>query len=300
MSLRLKKYNRLWLIGLAVIAVVVFANGQSVLAVDPPGPASGSSGVQGRVKTPPPSAAATITAPSGGQSFDTMPVTVAGLCSQGLLVKVFSNNVFVGSAQCVDGSYSLQVTLFDGDNELVVRIFDALDQAGPDSGKLSVSYNNKQFEGGAGSQFTLSSLYALRGANPGEQLNWPMVITGGSAPYALSVDWGDGKAPALYSEPFNGNVIINHTYSSAGTYVVIVKGTDKDGQTAFLQLVGQANGAVTQSASNAGNKDGSVITATKVLWIPAALCIPLIFVSFWLGRRYELAALRRHLERPDN
>jgi hypothetical protein len=30
------------------------------------------------------------------------------------------------------------------------------------------------------------------------------------------------------------------------------------------------------------------------------VCLPLILLSFWLGRRYELSALRRHLERPED
>lgn len=291
-------WNRLVVTFAALLAVVAMAVPQLAgAAIPPPGPSSGTSGVQGTVKTPAPKNAATISTPTNGQSFGKMPITVAGLCTTGLLVKIFSNNVFVGSAQCLNGSYSLQVTLFDGANEIVARIFDSLDQPGPDSNKVTVTYNNSQFGAGNGIQFTLTSLYALRGANPNEQLNWPISINGGTAPYALSVDWGDGKPSTLYSEPFAGNVVINHTYSSAGTYVITIKGVDKDGQTAFLQLVGQANGAVTQSTDKS-SKD-TIITITKVLWIPAALCIPLIFLSFWLGRRYELAALRRHLERPE-
>lgn len=295
-------WSRLGLVGATLVCVLLLCSGSlAKAAIPPPGPSAGTSGVQGTVKTPPPTTAATISTPTNGQSFGTMPITIAGLCSTGLLVKVFSNNVFVGSSQCTNGSYSLQATLFDGTNELVTRVFDALDQPGPDSGKVTVVYNNSQFQGGAGTQFTLSSLYALRGANPNEQLNWPININGGTEPYALSVDWGDGKAATLYSEPFSGTVVVNHVYTAAGTYVVTVKGTDKDGQTAFLQLVGQANGAVTQKTSPSGDKqDGTTTSTTKVLWIPAALCIPLIFVSFWLGRRYELAALRRHLERPDD
>jgi len=284
---------------LLAAAPTLFSAHASAL-IPPPGPSSGSSGVQGTVKTPAPTKAATITTPSNGQSFSTMPVTVAGLCTNGLLVKIFSNNVFVGAAECNNGSYTLQITLFDGANELVARQFDALDQPGPDSNKVTVTYNNSKFSGGAGQQFFISSLYALRGANPGEQLNWPLTINGGNAPFAVSVDWGDGKAATLYSEPTGGPITVSHTYASAGTYVVIVKGTDKDGQTAFLQLVAQANGAVTQSTTKGSNTGGAVITIIKVLWIPAALCIPLLFVSFWLGRRYELQALRRHLERPDD
>jgi PKD domain-containing protein len=276
---------------LLAIAPVVHAQ------IPPPGPSSGSSGLQGTVQTPPPKTAATIGTPGNGQSFTKMPITIGGLCTTGLLVKIFSNNVFIGSAECLNGSYTLQADLFDGRNDLIARIFDALDQPGPDSGVVTVTYNNAQFSGSGVSQLTLSSVYALRGANPGEQLNWPISINGGTAPYALSVDWGDGKGATLYSEQFSGLVTVSHTYASAGTYTVIVKASDKIGQTAFLQLVGQANGAVTQSSTKSSS-GATVIATTKVLWAPAAICIPLIFLSFWLGRRYELSALRRHLERP--
>lgn len=293
-------WNRLGIVAAAFGLIAILSFGRAAnAAIPPPGPGSGSAGLQGTVKTPAPKNPASIATPANGQSLSKMPLTVGGLCTSGLLVKIFSNNVFVGSAECSNGSYSLQVTLFDGINELVARIFDALDQPGPDSSTVTVTYNNSQFGGGGAPQFTLSSLYALRGANPGEQLNWPLSINGGTSPYALSVDWGDGKPSTLYSEQFAGNVTISHTYGGAGTYIVIVKGTDKDGQTAFLQLVGQANGAVTQASTKASGVSGSVIATTKVLWAPAAICIPLIFLSFWLGRRYELAALRRHLERPE-
>ena len=42
-----------------------------------------------------------------------------------------------------------------------------------------------------------------------------------------------------------------------------------------------------------------MVVILKVLWLPAALMIPLIIVAFWLGRRYELLALRRKLERTS-
>jgi hypothetical protein len=265
--------------------------------IPPPGPQGGTSGVQGTVQTPPPTTAATIGSPTNGQIFTSMPITVSGLCPNGLLVKIFANNVFVGSAMCSNGSYILQVNLLDGRNDIVARVFDPLDQPGPDSNIVTVTYINDQFRTTGVPLLTLTSIYARRGANPGEELLWPITISGGTPPYAISVDWGDGKGDNLYSQEFSGTFNIRHVYESAGIYVVVVRATDKNGQTAFLQLVGQANGSVTQS--NTDNGGSSVITRTVVLWIPAAIAIPLIFFSFWLGRRYELAALRRHLERPD-
>jgi len=266
--------------------------------IPPPGPQSGNSGLQGKVETPPPKSAATIGTPSNGQTFSKMPITINGLCTSGLLIKIFANNIFVGSATCINGSYSLQVDLFDGRNDIVARQFDALDQPGPDSNVVTVTYNNTAFVNSTTPLLSLTSTYARKGANPGVSLVWPITIAGGTPPYAISVDWGDGKGQSLYSQQFGGTFNIDHVYQSAGVYVVIVKATDKNGQTAFLQLVGQANGSVTQS--NAGGSSPSIITKTVVLWVPAAIAIPLIFLSFWLGRRYELAALRRHLERPED
>jgi hypothetical protein len=284
-----------WVFAAVVVLCASFVVPSLAEAIE--NPKNGSAGLQGTVPTPPPKNAATITTPSNGASFNKLPITVAGLCEAGLLIKIFANNVFVGSALCVNGSYTLQVDLFEGRNDLVARIFDALDQPGPDSNVVTVTYHNDQFGGSSSQLLTLSSIYARRGASPGEKLNWPIIISGGVGPYALSTDWGDGKPPTVQSEQFAGNVTISHTYDTAGTYIVIVRATDKNGATAFLQLVGQANGAVTQSTEKSGS--GLTSTVTTVVWVPAAISIPLIISTFWLGRRYELSQLRKRLEHPN-
>lgn len=296
--MRLRFLRRLAVLSVAGVLMAGIVS-PSVFAGAPPAvnPQQGSAGLQGTVPTPPPDIAATIVTPRTGDSFNRNPIQVNGLCTSGLLVKLFSNNVFVGSALCVDGSYNVQIDLFEGTNELVARIFDALDQPGPDSNIVTVTFANDQFAGLGVPPLTLTSIYARRGANPGSILNWPIVISGGTPPYAISVDWGDGKPPTLQSESFAGTINISHTYDTAGSYVVIVKGTDKNGQTAFLQLVGVANGAVGQSDEESDS--GLVATNTTVVWIPAAISIPLIISTFWLGRRYEITALRKKLEHPE-
>ncbi len=284
---------------LMVVSTGILLSAAPAFAAAPPteNPKQGSAGLQGTVPTPPPDTAATIVTPKSGANFDRNPISVNGLCTTDLLVKMFSNNVFVGSALCISGSYSVQIDLFEGRNDLVARIFDALDQPGPDSNIVTVNYHNEQFSGSGIQLLTLSSIYARRGANPGAELTWPITITGGTPPYAISVDWGDGKPVSLQSEQFAGNITVKHTYDTAGTYVVIVKASDKNGQSAFLQLVGQANGAVTQG--NQEQDNGLVATSTAVIWIPAAISIPLIISTFWLGRRYQLTVLRKQLEHNE-
>jgi hypothetical protein len=280
-----------------VMATICLLGIPHALAVD--NPQSGSVGLQGEIKAPPPTQGATISLPRDGQAFTTLPIDVSGICPKGLLVKLFKNNIFAGSTQCTTGSWTIKTDLFIGSNELVARVYDSLDQAGPDSNKVTVSYNdNRQ---GAGSRVSLTSNFAKRGANPGETLTWPIIISGGSSPYAVSVDWGDGKSPDLKSIQSPGTFNIDHTYDSPGVYNIVIKATDKNGISAFLQLVGVANGALSQDNGTSKNSTsgGSTVTKTKILWEPAALCIPFIFTTFWLGKRYELKVLKKKIEQGD-
>jgi hypothetical protein len=265
---------------------------------------SGSIGVEGTISSPPPSQGATISLPTNGQTFTNIPVTVSGICPNGLLVKVFKNNVFAGAVDCRNGSYSIVIDLFPGTNELVARVYDALDQPGPDSNTVSVNYaDNRQ---GAASRVTLTSNFAKRGAFPGQELTWPIILSGGIGPYAISVDWGDGSAPDLISQEFPGVINIKHVYDSPGVYNIIVKATDRNGNTAYLQIVGVANGPLGQDNSSGGtaasggaNGEGQPTdaTTTKILWQPAALTAPFVVATFWLGKKYEIRTIRKKIER---
>jgi hypothetical protein len=259
-------------------------------------PQSDTMGMEGTIQGKPPSTAATIATPGNGQSVGSTPITVSGLCTSGLLVKIFSNNVFIGSTQCEGGSYSLKVDLFSGANDLVARVYDALDQTGPDSNVVRVTFNDAQFAR-FGTRVTLTSNFARRGANPGDTLSWPISLSGGRAPYAVSVGWGDNKPADLLSRPFGDTFNIKHIYDSAGVYNVVIKATDANGVSAYLQLVGVGTGEVSgTAAASTSATGGPTVVKTKVLWAPVLVALPLMLVAFWLGRRHELFTIRRRLE----
>ena len=159
----------------------------------------------------------------------------------------------------------MQISLFPGQNELVARVYDALDQSGPDSNIVTVTFNDAQYLQFA-THVSLTSQYAVRGAPPGQELDWPILLSGGTGPYAISVDWGDGSPTDLMSQEALGTLNLKHVYKAAGVYQIIVKVSDKNGGEAFLQLVGQATGAV-QSNTNA--IQGNSVVRTEVLWWPA-------------------------------
>lgn len=255
-----------------------------------------SVGMQGRISSPPPTVGATISVPRTGQNFSQLPVTVSGICPKGLLVKIFKNNVFAGSADCQNGSFSILIDLFNGQNDLVARVYDSLDQAGPDSNTVTVTFSDNRT--GASLRPSLTSNYAKRGANPGQTLVWPIILSGGSGPYAISVDWGDGKPPDLMSLGFPGPFDIKHVYDTPGVYNVVVKAVDREGGTAFLQLVAVANGPLSQDQAGEG-EDDKPETKTIILWWPMAILIPLLFVAFWLGGRNKMKIIRKKIERGE-
>jgi hypothetical protein len=293
MKLALVWLRRLEVAGLVVLALTTVGVGRvSAASPFPPESSSGSIGLQGEISTAPPSRGATIITPGNGAVFNSIPVTVSGLCPTGLLVKVFDNNVFVGSTVCSGGNYSVQVDLFNGQNQLVARVYDALDQAGPDSNIVTVTFNSAQFIQ-FGTQVTLTSIYAERGAQPQTELDWPVILSGGTGPYAISVDWGDGSPTDLLSQANPATLTLKHTYKTAGIYKVIIKATDKNGGEAFLQVVAVATGATQSNNKGGGN---TAVIEVKVLWWPAVAMVPLIFAAFWIGRRHELYTLRKQLE----
>ncbi len=118
-----------------LFVLLVFGVSNTVFAAAPPAPnpQSGAVGVQGQIGGAPPSQAPTISVPTNGQRFSNTPITVSGICTKGLLVEIFNNGVFAGSVFCNNGSFSLQIDLFDGQNDLIARVYDALNQASPDS-----------------------------------------------------------------------------------------------------------------------------------------------------------------------
>lgn len=259
---------------------------------------SGSVGVEGQISSPPPKTGATITVPTNGQTFSDLPITVAGICPDGLLVKIFKNNVFGGSVQCEGGSFRMVIDLFSGRNELVARVYDSLDQAGPDSNTVTVTFNDGR--PGAANRVSLTSNFAKRGANPDQTLTWPIILSGGAGPYAISVDWGDGTAVELISREFAGTFDIAHVYDRPGVYNIIVKAVDKNGDIAYLQLVGVSNGPLSQETGASGQDiSAGGDQPVRILWQPAAILIPFIIVNFWLGKRYQLKVIRKKLSRGE-
>ena len=289
--------SALWVLpttaGVYLLVLFVFVSPASAINQIPiPEPIPGSYGLAATKTQEAPTTAATITTPGNGASFSSSPITVSGICTTGLLVQIYNNGVMVGSAMCTGNSFSLQVSLFAGTNELTAIMYDDLEQGGPTSNIVTVNYTDSNI-GAFGQMITLTSSYGRRSAPSGSELTWPLQLTGGTGPYAFSIDWGDGSTAELKSQSLAGLVNIAHTYKKAGIYQLNVRVTDANGVSAFLQLTAVSSGKVDAAAG--GSTDTSAATKIEVLWIPALIAFILLLPTFWLGRRSMLVSIHNKM-----
>jgi hypothetical protein len=305
-----QKFSSLSKAVLAVVALlgIVFNQTLTTLAAPalPQNPQAGSVAVEAKLPGNAPATAAVITSPGNGASFNKLPVTVNGTCAAGLLVRVYKNEVFAGSTICsATGTFSIQADLFSGANQLVARVYDALDQAGPDSNTVLVTYNDNSGAGLTGARISITSNYAKRGADPGADLRWPFVLSGGTGPYKVSIDWGDGTTQEV-STANVGEVLGSHKYAKSGVYNVVIKAVDANGVASFLQVVAIGNGPLASATTDANGNVVSAPTAVNnfiyknryVVW-PFYVLIPVMFVTFWLGRKHQLHIVKRKIQRGD-
>lgn len=248
------------------------------------------------VPGPRPTRPAVITSPTNGQSFTTNPVNVSGTCPSKSLVKIFTNGILVGSVICgPGGTFSVPVDLVIGHNDLTALPFNTLDQEGPTSPTVSVTLNEAAGVFGFSSELLLQSENYYRGTQPGQQITWPIDIVGGLAPYAVSIDWGDGTTD-LITRLAPGPFTVTHTYTKIGTgylgsFPLIIRATDSVGHTAYLQLTTIVNSAV--AASSTGSA-AAPLNKLLIIW-PIWIVLLLMIISFWLGERREKRIMERRL-----
>lgn len=283
--------------GFALITYTASATGR-------PGPEAGSIGLTGSVPSKPPTTAAVITAPTDEKHFATSPARIDGTCPPETLVELYKNDIFAGSVMCdKDGKFTSDIDLLIGKNTLIARVYDALNQPGPDSKSVTVYYDALPFQPGAlggsfdfnGSQLLLNTDAVYRGVFPEQDMTMPIDILGGTPPYAVNIQWGDANNKVV-PRGDNQSFKVVHAYKKPGTYRVTLQATDATGRVAFLAVASIVNGqpevtANTASASTTAETN-SLLSKLLVLW-PLYTTTLGIVISFWLGERREKIILKR-------
>lgn len=288
---------------------------------------------------------AIITGPANNFQSTNQMITVSGSCPAESYIKLQRNAVFSGVTLCqADGSWQLPIALLPGDNLLQAQVYNLTDSPGPASDGIVVNYQPPavasvidtvdRMQAMTGSHATvstaatasapplvLSSEYSFVGYYVNQLSNWPLIINGGTAPYAVQFDWGDDTTD-LKSVAQAGAFDLQHAYQAPGgyhnSYTIKITVTDAGGQKTLLQLLTIISVAQSGNASNgtAGSdhigsgattaSSDSGKTPLERFWQYAAPTYAVTLVglsSFWLGQHRELEMLRQkaiqhHRRRP--
>jgi hypothetical protein len=284
------------LLGVLVSTALVVL-GASLSSVTAATEGSGQYTVNGVVPAARPTTAPVITSPSNGQTFATNPITVEGTCPDKAFVKVFSNQVMIGSVICgANRRFSLQVHLVVGQNQLTAVAVNINDDAGPVSSTVTVTLTTPPGGLGFSSELLLQTTSYYRGAPPGSELTWPFTLVGGLAPYAVTLDWGDKKQDLLSrttAGPFDARHVYDAPGPYLGTYPLMVRAVDSAGHSAYLQVTSVVNAS--SAATAVGAKPTSLVTRALGMW-PIWVLMVFVVVAFWLGERREKIKLGKQIE----
>ena len=265
-----------------------------------PGPESRSISLSGTVPSKPPTVAAVISSPADGKRFSASPIEVSGTCPANTLVEIYKNDIFAGSTICTTtGTFTMQSDLMIGQNTLIARVYDALNQAGPDSNRVGVFYDLLPSQSAGivpinfgGPQIILSTDAVFRGTFPGQELTMPLTVLGGVAPFAFNIQWGDGSNNVI-ARNNNNTFSAGHTFQKPGTYQMSIQVTDAGGRVAFLSVAAIVNGQPEAAASSSSSgTNTSTVASVLTLW-PLYVSLVAVVLSFWFGEIREKRVLTR-------
>ena len=304
--------------------------------------AASSSTISAVVSGPVPTTPATIDSPLEGQTVSSLPVTISGTCPSGSSLQLFRNTFPSGTSVCNGGAYSIQTDLFDGKNSLVVYDYNFAGQAGPPSTTRTVTYVPKvvapppiSHSGDENSQstsngsnrtqsnpkatvsqppLTLNNLSPFHGFSIGQTATWSVAIAGGTAPYSVSVVWGDGT-DALYTSTNADTLTLTHIYTTVGpengSYQIVVNASDAANNHTSLQIAGLITSLpVSSGASGGGGTLGTKAPAPGIFGYTLTQAITAVWVtlggtagvvgSFWVGEIYhaKLLGTRFGIKKP--
>jgi len=268
-----------------------------------PPPALSSVGLTGIVPADPPTEGATLQSPNNATHFTSTPITVSGGCPKSTIIQIFKNDIFAGSTPCSDsGNFSMDIDLLIGENTIFAKVYDALNQAGPDSNSIVVYYDALPSQSAgittldfSGTQLLLNTDSVFRGVFPNQELKMPIDILGGSLPVAVNIQWGDSTNKVV---PRNDNqgFTEGHVYTKPGTYQISLQASDAKGKLAFLSVAAIVNGqpsVLSTTSTNSNSKTDAIVASLFALW-PLYTGSVAVVISYWYGERREKKLLSKH------
>ncbi len=219
--------------------------------------------VSAKISAPLPTTPATIDNIADNTQVTEANLTITGTCetlSPAIIVAIYRSGSPIGSTTCQpDGTFTVDVSLAPGENDLTARSVNITNDFGPDSTTIHVTYTPpaapipitptaatpedtpSPAEPPTPSEVTppdpelkLSGLLirserAFITFGPGKPAVWNGSFAGGIPPYKVVIDWGDGTTETknnLMPTPQE----FSHTYQKMQTHYITFTVTDAAGQ----------------------------------------------------------------------
>lgn len=191
----------------------------------------------------------------------------------------------------------MDIDLLNGQNIIIARVYDALNQPGPDSSPVIIFYDALPTQSSAlstldfgSSQMLLNTDAVFRGTFPNHEMSIPIDIIGGTPPFAVNIQWGDSSNKVV-SRNDNATFKTSHIYKKAGTYQITIQASDAMGRVAFLTVASIVNGQP-DTVVTATSIPTSEVNKLLVLW-PLYVGAIAVMISFWVGEQREKKILAK-------
>jgi hypothetical protein len=275
--------------------------------------------VTATIPAPVPAGAPVITAPPDGTTIPTPAATISGTCpviDPAIIVALNDDTSFLGSQQCTsDGTFSIPVTLSPGAHHIIASVTTITGDTGESSQAITVTY--------AAPPATTTPISASRpagGGKPATSVTQPLLlditsespfivfgptadavwngsISGGTPPYRISIDWGDGTRQAFINRT-SDKQSFSHHYTHLKTFRVTLQITDSAGQSITRTIAAISPATFNHPATGSG-----VITANspQTMWLYAAygqfLALTLLFWRYEY-LRHHFAPVQVRMQKP--
>jgi hypothetical protein len=296
----------------------------------------------------PPTQGAEILFPTTNELTKTPLLEVTGSCPSGTLVAIYDNTTFVGSNTCsTNDDFAITIQLFEGINTLQAQNYDAVNQPGPTTAQVAITYEPEvtpvttpvtplvvtkpsqlqpapnvpaipvvvpqpstqpcydlpNNHSSASTQTPVISVNCIyRNLFVGDTLRFDILIHGGQAPYALLVDWGDGKTD-LKSITDSSVHSFDHGYQASGFHNLVLSTTDSQGAKSQIQTVVSVDGAPTTGGAST-NPVNDIAKNIASIWIEAPVPLYVAAVTlvagFWIGDVFQRIFLNKNPLRPTH